>query len=196
MHTLHLVTTESADLQTIRAVREAMRTLRNPEGTDLRDARAVSVAEANRAVEEVQRDGVALLGESDDLEFLSQVAAALEMNGCEAVIDWHDLIADELGRDPTPEEVFERAAPGEPAPEAEREVVGFSAESYETALALMAMSRGNPLDAAASAHTLGRTTCDDDLYEEVMNVLIRTFPWLAAPLQESGFITYDGDESA
>ena len=188
MHTLHLVSVDSYGLGTIRALREAMRILSDDE--------AVGIREASAALDTLREDGHALLGESESYETLAQVAAALEVNGCESLVDY-DPDEPEYGREPTPEEVFEVAEGKSERADADGPAVYdvdgddrpvFSTEAYETALALLVMTNGNPANAAAHAHLLGRTTQDGDLYSETIRCMIHTFPWLAGILAKSGII--------
>lgn len=210
-HTIHLVSVGAngvSELDTVRAVREAMRTLGfafdggNPPGLTRR--RRASAVDANLAISETIERGYCLIGESDNLTFLMQVAQALELNGCEAFIDFDPRELDDDDEPPrhvgfrredgpTPEEVFagKTLDPPDERPTthdttAERPV--FSTEAYETALAILATTEGKPLMAAWQAHTLGRTTQDMDLYNEVINALIVTFPWIAQPLEANDLI--------
>jgi hypothetical protein len=202
MHTIHLVAIEDGnELLRVRAVREALRTLYpagSPDGGDW------TARDADEAIEAAQNEGAYLLGESHDVSFLANVAAALDENGCTAIIDHHARPADAPPSPPSPEEVFSQApdaderASGdgaaahdatEDAPTGERPL--FSTEAYETAMAMLAICDGKPAVAAAHARTLGRTTADEDLYVEAINALLVVFPWIRVPLEANGIVVFE-----
>jgi len=195
MHTLHL-TRATDELHSIRAVREALRTLQEAQEGPI--DRMATVRDAATAIERTIARGAYLLGRNEDLELLADVAAALEQNGCEAMID---LTIDHGGEPMSPEQVFDATRPEGDAETVEDEADAddrshFSEEAYETAMTLLVQSDGNPVNAAQYAHILGRTTKDESLYIEVINALIRVFPWVREPMLAHGLITYndtDGD---
>jgi hypothetical protein len=197
MHTLHLIHVEDGNaLLRVRAVRAAMRAL-DPE------PESVKATHADRAIRQARDEGSSLLGRSDSMSLLIDLAAALETNGCLARVNYPERLRDER----SPEEVFaEEAAEldegSEPIPppvsgpavhdaQPDAERPQFSAEAYETAMALIVALDGKPFLAAAHARTLGRTTGDDDLYLETINAILYTFPWIKEPLAANGIVVFD-----
>ena len=204
MHTIHLIEVEDGnDLLRVRAVQAALRALYpggRPGGGDW------TARDADEAITEARDKGAYLLGEAHDLNGLVDVAAALEENGCIALID-HDTklsaVPDDPSSPPSPEEVFANAPDAEPEPQddatgaavedstAPTERPLFSQQAYETAMALLVMQNGKPAEAAAHARTLGRTTEDDDLYLEAINALLYVFPWIRVPLEANHIVVFD-----
>lgn len=192
IHTLHLtrIGQDVPELTAIQVVREALRTLQ--EAQDGPVDRMATARDANTAIERTRARGAYLLGRNGSLELLADVAAALEQNGCEAMID---LTIDHGGEPMSPEQVFDATRPDAGTEDEgdgdSDEAKVYSSESYETAMTLLVQSDGNPVNAAQYAHILGRTTGDESLYIEVINALIRVFPWVREPMLAHGLITYD-----
>lgn len=161
MHTLHLVGYDRArELEAKRAVRTALR--------DLGEPRAPASA-ADFLLALVGSDGYAFVGQHESAITLGKIREAMEKSGCTAEVDF--------------------VPPSDPEP-GEAEPAGFSKEAYETALALMGASNGNPLEAAVNARTLMHSTANADLYMAVIAVLAFVFrPWLPQMLEEQGMIT-------
>lgn len=195
MHTLHLIEIEDGnDLLRVRAVREALRAL-DPE------PETVTVQQADQAIQRMRENGASLLGYCSNLDTLVDLAAALEENGCTALID-HDAKLSRRERDDrSPEEVFKQEAPeadvpAEPEPDRDGDAAldttterpFFSAEAYETSMALIAHAEGVPGKAAAMAFNLARTTGDTDLYTETIQAIVFTFPWIREALVANGVI--------
>lgn len=189
MHTLHLIDIEDGnDLLRVRAVREAMRALSDEPET-------VSVRDADLAIEKTRTEGAAFLGYCSNLDTMVDLAAALETNGCTALID-----RDSQDEALSPEEVFARAPDanreaepqddldGEAALDTTAERPEFSQEAYETAMVLIAHAEGTPGTAAAMAHNLSRTTGDTDLYKETIEAICFTFPWIREALAANGVV--------
>lgn len=86
----------------------------------------------------------------------------------------------------TPEQQFAKHAPGEPPAVTESPAPVMNPRAYETAMALLASSEGNPIAAAGVALNLARTTRDEALYHETIRCLIAVFPWIEVPLQAAG----------
>jgi hypothetical protein len=206
-HTLHLVAVDldnGTPLRRVRAVREAMRTLAPGE--------RIVADDAQEAIDAVLDGGVALLGESDDLDTVSQVAAALDPFGAATAIDYAEAvpttagIAALPGANRTPEEAFgnppaevdaltstEGPAVADATDAAETERPVFSTEAYETAMVALTHSDGNPAKAAALCHALLRVTGDGDLYGESIQAICLVFPWVARMLVASGLADVDDD---
>jgi hypothetical protein len=179
-HTLHLVAVDldnGTPLRRVRAVREAMRTLAPGE--------RIVADDAQEAIDAVLDGGVALLGESDDLDTVSQVAAALDPFGAATAIDYAEAVPTTAGIAALP------VADATDAAETERPV--FSTEAYETAMVALTHSDGNPAKAAALCHALLRVTGDGDLYGESIQAICLVFPWVARMLVASGLADVDDD---
>ncbi len=179
MHTLYLTNYGENRMQATRAVRNAMRAL----GLSEKDA---SYAAADKLLDALDRDGYALLGTSPNPTLLTEVSKSLAAADCEAVLNLDPERAarrshsrEDRGAGKTPEQVFAERAPGEPTVE-----FRFSPQASATAMAMLAMTDGNPLNAAAFVHRLDHTT-GDALWEEVQEALIQAFPFIGQALEEN-----------
>lgn len=193
--TIHItgITDHPADLfRAIRAIRSVTKILT---GEDCGLPAARSLAEQAAAY------GAVFVGESEDHEAIAAAIECIGVAGFDALLDQteaHLAARRAAGGDPSPEQVFAAASPGL-TPDAAADACGlpqagepeevpvFSNVAYETAIALVAMTDGNPIKACAHARTLANTTQDTPLYAEVILALGWTFrPWLPELIEQAG----------
>jgi hypothetical protein len=190
LHTLHLVSVSGPDeLGHVRAVLNAMRGLHGDDNVHAQDA--------DRAITTMKANGNCLLGEHADLEYMAQLQILLDESGVGSLIDYAPepkLTPEEaFGNPPAePDYSVEPADPEGPAvadatAEATERPV-FSDAAYETAMALLVANDGNPLHAASSGFTLGRSTGNAELYAETINAIIFVFPHVGEILRDNGLL--------
>lgn len=186
-HTLHMTKDGPVKMLSLKAIRDALR-LWNPEA---------NAAQAKGVLDVFDVLGYSHVGTSDDPTLLAAATRALEAAGIHAEVDYdterHDRrrnAAKAAAEGLTPEAVFKAQAEVEtPGPNPNPQVEGKAVlPATQTALVLMAQANGNPLQAAAFAANLGRSTGQMDFYAEVMTILTLTFPWLYGMLQDRGFV--------
>jgi hypothetical protein len=161
-HTLHMVDCDvNRRVQVVVGIRRAREVLGDELGSTLQ--RSVATVDQFKA----NGQQPVLIGRHADLSLVHKAARALEadsVGGAKAAIDL------------TPEQVFDATlrTPANGVPEDEGDET-FSAESYATALVLMALTGGNPNGALAAANALMHTA-DVEFFDEVGDVLLDTFP--------------------
>lgn len=175
-HTVHLLhVAEDQRLAAIRALRDAVRTLPGSETFKAREADAM--------IEDVIGGQAVLLFSTPNPAEARKFAERCEV-GMLLVVGLDLSPEAQLGNPPaqmTPERPV--AAPVAPSDPPEAPV--WSPEVYETAMALLCMTEGNPLVAAARSVLLRNTTQDLDLYAEVQDCLVGVFPFIEASLVAS-----------
>lgn len=184
MHSLTITEADTNALRALKGIREALRTLGHEEAT-LHDAREVW--------DSFQAQGYALVGHGDPRS-VAVATGQLEAAGMLAVMDfdaerYERRRAQKSGA--TPEQQFGNppATIHElPQPPAANVHKAHTATSYETAMALLAMSGGNPLNACAQASTLARTTRDKDYFGKVILAMFDVFPWVERQVREQGLM--------
>jgi hypothetical protein len=182
MNTVHLARLDPNTVLAVKAVRAARRHMGDVAGSTLTSSmKVVQIAKENH--------GVALVGECEGLLTAREAADIIsELSECEAVVNATPAMLRHIReanapkadvRAPTPEEQL--------AADSASEDESVDAEAYATALVLMSLSEGNPLRAAAAAHNLGRAS-DQEVYADVIRVLVDAFPWIVDVLVQSNII--------
>ncbi len=189
MADLWLVAAPENEMQALRAIREALRFFTSE----------ATLEDADGVLSGLKKQGFAFLGSAPEelIDRLYELKDDLFDSGCGAAFD---IDQEKYARrfrskrmtaeGATPEEVFAKEAPGEPTEP--------TARAYETALALMAASEGNPLRAAITAANLARTTGHAEVHHGAIAGLARAFPWLPKALSDNGiygkFLATDKEE--
>ena len=177
---------ESSPVVATKAIREALRKIFPGAPVPVTDAYVVLVG--------FNEEGEAVLADlPDDTEGVAALLAALGENGVFATVgdpqrarrQYDAQKLSEAGA--TPEDVFNALAPGE-APEAASDEESDLTHSAATAMTLLVMTEGNPLNACAHAFTLARATGDPEFWTEVQRNLVSTFPFLEKLLRDNGVL--------
>lgn len=183
-------TADANRLRLLRDVRAAMRHL-NPQA---------SADDAEACIDAARSSGYGILGAQEDEHHGAANALAtaeilrgiLSETGAEVAMDidteradrhWRTRQAQREGK--TPEQVFY-----EERPDTVRRlpVTTASDRATDTAMALLVPCDGNPLQAAALAMNIRRTTGDEPFWNDVVSAILRVFPWTEEPLRQSGLL--------
>lgn len=155
-------------VKTIKAVRDALRVI---------DPQA-KAQQASQLLEEFLREGTAHIADADP-PTAARMQEILEAGGCASVVDPDETWIERRRRAAEPpEEVSDDLE--------EPDMANFAPAAYATAIALVVAKEGNPAAAAALAITLGTTTSDRALYDEVVELLAEIYPWVEVVLRASG----------
>jgi hypothetical protein len=154
MHTLHLTAYDpNRYWECIRGIRQALFHLGDDEMGNAHLADARRILDAFREAEGAPQ----FIGENENVE-----QAQLQSNGGDGLIDL----------DPSAVE-----QPQDAGNSGESEDEFFSDQEYRTAMALLAMSDGEPSKAMAYCGTLARATDEGEFFQGVAGALLSVFPW-------------------
>jgi hypothetical protein len=155
MASLWLTAIPNEGVHTLKMLRDTMRVFDD----------TASVADAQAVIDVLKKDGFAHIGDGEE-RIVAVNQANLILAGMKAE------------RDLLPED--QEAKADEASTPFDAEVIEddeFSSMALDVATVLLAQSQGNPLTVCTVAIGLARIT-DDEMWDEVVQYMIRVFPWL------------------